>query len=47
MNKSGICDPCMDDLWEHTTADEYNKQPNDNPITLKDLSQVDGEHKQE
>ena len=43
MNRSGICDSCV----EPTTADEYNKQPNDNPITLKDLSQPDGEHKQE
>ena len=47
MNKSGICDPCMDDLWEPTTADDENRQPNDNPLTLNDLSQPDGEHKQE
>ena len=47
MNKSGICDPCIDDLWEPTTADDENRQPNDNPLTLNDLSQPDGEHKQE
>jgi hypothetical protein len=36
----------MEELWEPTTADEYNRQPNDNPVGLKDLSQTDGEHKQ-
>ena len=25
MNKSGICDKCMEELNEPTTADEYNK----------------------
>ena len=39
MNENGICDSCV----EPTTADEYNKQPNDKPLGLKDLSQI-GEH---
>jgi hypothetical protein len=47
MNPSGLCDPCMEELWEPTSADEYNRQPNDNPLTLNDLSQTDGEHKQD
>tara|TARA_B100000029_G_C16897306_1_gene712687 strand:- start:362 stop:547 length:186 start_codon:yes stop_codon:yes gene_type:complete len=47
MNPSGICDPCMDDLWEEKDANDKNRQPNDNPLTLNDLSQSDGEHKQD
>ena len=39
MNENGICDSCV----EPTTADEYNDQPNDKPLGLKDLSQI-GEH---
>ncbi len=25
MNPRGICNSCMDDMWEPTTADEFNQ----------------------
>lgn len=29
MNQSGVCDPCMEDMMEPTTADEFNQTHKD------------------
>ena len=35
MSPSGICDPCMEEIWEKTTADEYNEKWRE-PIKFKE-----------